>query len=95
MAKYLVLWEVDTARLPVDPEEKKQLLLQVDARVKEQLESGVAKDFGEFGGMKGYAIIEGTAQQMYSIVSSYMPLTRITVHSVMSIDEVIEGVKGM
>ena len=95
MAKYLALWEVDPNYLPIDPKEKKALIKAGTESVIEHMKSGMIKDWGEFGVMKGYAIIEASNVDLYKFVASFMPGYKATVHAVMSAEEVIEAVESM
>jgi hypothetical protein len=48
MAKYMVLWEIDTSRTPEDAKAKKAQHLGLQELVKKHLKEGVVKDWGHF-----------------------------------------------
>ena len=73
MPKFMLMWEVDTTTMSQDAKGKQQLLLQLQGAVKELLDSGELTDFGEYGGMKGYALMEGTMGDMYRLTTMFIP----------------------
>ena len=50
MGKYLVLWKMVNARLPVDRKERAAGLGPLVAMVKQDIEKGKIKDWGNFVG---------------------------------------------
>jgi hypothetical protein len=57
VGKYLLLWEVDPARVPVDAKERGTALLGLAEGVKADMKKGFAKDWGTFPGeMNGYVL---------------------------------------
>lgn len=94
MGKYITLWEVDMSRVPEDPEEQLEFFGKIQSMVKEDLASGQTKDFGMFlGGDKGYAIDEGTAEEVAMSNMKYCPFIKCTVHQVISADQIDEIMK--
>ncbi|MBM3120372.1 MAG: hypothetical protein FJ022_07850 [Chloroflexi bacterium] len=96
MAKYLVLWEVDQSRVPVDAKERGgawSLLLEM---VKQDLKSGIAKDWGAFvGEINGYAVHEGTEVEVASRLVQYSPYVSFKVHPIASVDQVEKIIKSL
>ena len=93
MAKFLTLWEVDTNRVPVDPKERITHWTMLLNLVKDDLKSG--GDWGEFaGGGRGYAISEGTEQEIYMSLSRYVPYIKFEVHPIISINQIEEMMKA-
>ena len=88
MAKYLLLWEMDMSRLPVDPQERLAGEIKLLTMIKGDLESGRLKDWGVFpGGNAGYAIMEGTDQDVLLGAEKYTPYAKFKASTVLSIDQ--------
>lgn len=96
MAKFLVLWEVDTTRMPDKPAEiQKNLTMMLDM-AKKNLESGGIKDFGIFiGRHAGYSVREGTEQEIAFALLKFFPYLKFRVYPVVSADEALENVKAL
>jgi hypothetical protein len=90
MAKVLLLWDIRNRR--ADPGEKTMLL----DMVKEDIESGKLTDWGAFSGeLKGYAIVEGSDQEVGEWKGRYDTYIRFsTQKSVISVNEVSLGGAG-
>jgi len=94
MGKYLTLWEMDMSRVPEDPEDQLEFFGKIQNMVKEDLKNGSTKDFGMFlGGDKGYAIDEGTEEEVAMNNMKYCPFVKCTVHQVISTDQIDEIMK--
>ena len=60
MARYLLLWELDPAKVPADRKERAALWGPMIQMVKQRIKNGTTKDWGVFaGGLKGYSVVEG------------------------------------
>jgi len=96
MAKYLMLWEMDNARTPVDPKERGagyQLLL---ATIKQDIQKGIMKDFGVFvGELDGYAVAEGTEVEIANAMEQYVPFITFKTRAVASVSQLGEIVKAL
>ncbi len=65
MTKFLTIWEVDTDRVPDNPEERYKNWTMMPGMVRKDLESGMATDWGMFAGrLAGYSISEGTGGKL-------------------------------
>ncbi len=74
MQRYLIIWEGDWNRQPVDFKERGQAYKQALAMVKEDIESGLLKDWGKINGqLSGYWIVEGDDMQIGLMMEKYMP----------------------
>lgn len=94
MGKYLILWKTNLSRVPEDPKEQLELFGKTLDMVKEDLKNGPTKDFGVFlGGNRGYAIKEGTEEEIAMNTMKYSPLIKCTVHQIISADQVEEIMK--
>ena len=61
MGRYLLLWEIDMSRAPVDPKERGEAWSLFMNMVKEDQKKGISKDWGAFvAEPNGYAVVEGT-----------------------------------
>ena len=96
MGKYLMLWEIDWTKVPVNPKERGagwSLLLDM---VKEDMKKGLTKDWGTFiGELGGYAVNEGSELEVMNAVQQYTPFVHFKVHPIGSISQVEEMIKAM
>lgn len=96
MGKYLILWEADQARIPVDPQERATSFLNLTKVIKGNLESGALKDWGSYvGGGKGYATFEGTEVDLGKLLQPFVPFIQFDVHPISTIDQVGEVLKSL
>ena len=96
MAKYMVLWEVDTARTPEDAKEKRAHWLGFQELVKKHLKEGVSKEWGAFAGeMCGYVIFEGNAVDLHTFTAGWVPYVNFEVKELLTIDEVIQATRAL
>ena len=92
MGKFLVLWEVDTTRIPANPEELYENWTVMLNLVKKDMESGL-EDWGMFAGrLAGYSINEGSEQEIALRVTKYVPYIKFKVYPVISVDQVLENI---
>ena len=96
MAKYLMLWEMDNARVPVDAKERGGGFQLLTAMVKQDIQKGIMKDFGAFvGEMSGYVVAEGTEVEIGNMMQQYVPFCMYKTHAVASVSQVDEIVKAL
>jgi len=96
MARYILLWELDSTRTPDDPKERQKQWRTFQDMVVERLESGETKDWGKYVGEgRGYAIIEGTEMDAEELGNTYFPYVTFEVKQIISIEQAIEVVKAM
>ena len=100
MSKYMVLWRVDEARTPINPQERKNLWLGFQASVKLGLKAGLFKDWGSFAGEMdgnhGYAIAEGNEVEIAKELQKYVPFAAFKVVPILSLaqnEEVAKSIK--
>jgi len=95
MGRYLVLWEVDKTRMPVDPKERGSGWKAFMGMVKKDIEGGLTKDWGKFvGETNGYTIFEGTELEVDIHVQQWVPFVHFKVHPIASVsqtDQMIEA----
>jgi hypothetical protein len=87
MAKYLLLWEVDESRIPVDPKERGAGWKALMDMVKKDMSDGFLKDWGGFfGENSGFSIFEGTELELGTRLQQYVPYVRFEVRPVGSVN---------
>ena len=96
MGRYLALWEIDSSKTPVDAKEIAagwSLLLEI---VKQDLKSGIMKDWAAFvGETNGYLILEGTEVEVTAGLAKYAPYVIFKLHAVFSVSQMGEVLKKM
>jgi len=96
MAKYLLLWEVDSSRIAEDPGARKQHWNAMQEAVKQQLEAGQMSDWGLcVGELTGYCIVEGTQADVAKVTRGYVPWVNFQVSEVASIHQAMENLEGL
>jgi len=96
MAKYMVLWEVDTSRTPEDAKAKQAQLLGFGEAVVKQLKEGIMKEWGLFAGeVNGYLIFEGSAVNLHTLTTTWVPFVKFTAREVLTVDEANKATKAM
>lgn len=94
MGKYLVLWEVDRGRIPVDPKERGGGWSLLMSMVGQDLERGIVKDWGAFSGEnRGYSIYDSSKIDLMNSLQQYVPFCSFKVHPISSIGEVNEMIE--
>jgi len=95
VAKYLVLWEVDSTRVPVNAKERGTAWLAMVEMVKASIKKGFTKDWGSFPGeLNGYSIHEGTELELMTETLQYAPYVKFEVHPVASLAQVEQVIKA-
>jgi hypothetical protein len=96
MGKYLVLWEVDHTKIPLNPKERGEGWGILMAMVRQDIEKGLTKDWGSFvGETKGYAINEGTEVEVMKGLQQYVPFCIFKVFPIATEKQVNEMIKGL
>jgi hypothetical protein len=96
MAKYLVLWEVDQNKIPIDPKERGGGWGILMSMVGQDFEKGIVKDWGAFTGeAKGYSIYDCAKLELMNSLQQYVPFCFFNVHSISTVDEVNEMIKSI
>ncbi len=95
MSRFLILWELNTCMIPENPEEQMAFFTRLMSMVAEDFKIGMV-DWGEFaGGHTGYAISEGTEQEIALALMKYSPYIKFLVHPVLSASQVEENMKAL
>jgi len=96
MAKYLVLWEIDTTKIPVSPKERGTGWKALMEMVKQDMKKGFTKDWAAFvGELRGYAIDEGSELEVMNALQQYSPFVHFEVHPIASVNQVDEMIKTL
>lgn len=96
MGKYLVLWEVDQTKIPVDPKERKDAWSLLMAVVRQDIEKGIVKDWGAFvGESQGYSINEGTEVEVMKTLQQFVPYCIFKVYPIATESQVNEMVNAL
>ena len=96
MGKYLLLWDFDRSRVPVDLKERAVGLNMLVEMVKQDIKKGFIKDWGVFPGeFAGYSIVEATEVDVMKFIQQYTPFVYFKVHPVGSVSHVDEMIKAM
>lgn len=90
MGKLLINWETNPAIPPtIDQKERLNNVKGLIGLVKKDLGEGKFEDWGAFvGGRGGYAIVEGTIEDVAMVMSKYIPWVQFEVVPTMSANEV-------
>jgi hypothetical protein len=96
MGKYLMLWEIDPTKVPIDPKERSAIWQAFMAMVKQDLENGVLTDWAAFvGTINGYCLAEGSAVEVGVMTQHYVPYVSFKSYPAASFEEVREVTKKM
>jgi hypothetical protein len=96
MGKYLILWEIDRARIPVSPKERGAGWNVLMEMVKQDIRKGITKDWGAFvGELNGYSIAEGTEVEIGTMLQQFSPFVHFKVHPIASVSQVEEEIKAL
>jgi len=96
MARYLLLWELDTSRVPVSPQERAAGWTALIDMTKQDLVQGALKDWGSFvGELRGYAVADGSEVEIGTFIQRYVPYVRFTTHPVGTVTQVEEIIKSL
>jgi hypothetical protein len=96
MGKYLLLWRLDPARVPVGPKERATGWSALMGMVKKDMEKGISKDWGAFiGEGGGYAIAEGSEVEVSIMTQQYIPYVLFETHPIMSASQIGDLLKAM
>ena len=96
MGRYLLLWELDLSRVPVNPQERGSAWAVLTAMVKQDLKKGILKDWGSFLGEEGgYAVIEGTEVEVVSSMQKYVPYVCFQTHPAATVNQIDEVIKAL
>ena len=95
MGRYHCMWHIHHTAIPNSDEgwDQWQKLL---GWVKEEMQNGFIKDWGEFvGELNGYAVVEGSEFELTAMVQRFVAVCSFEVHPIASIDTVGEMIRAL
>jgi hypothetical protein len=96
MPRYLMEWELDATKIPVNPQERAAAWLPMLQMVKQDMQSGVIKEWGAYiGELKGFGVGEGSEEAVASMNQKYIPYVRFTAHPFITVDQMEKLMKEM
>jgi hypothetical protein len=96
MTKFLLLWKNDMTKMPTDLKELVTLRSKMMNMVKEDMKSGLIKDWGKFAGENsGYAISEGSEEEVEKGTARYVPYVKFKVQAILSATQVEDVFKAL
>ena len=96
MGKYIVLWEADESKIPLDAKERQAGWLMALETTRQDIKDGLAKAWGCYLGQpNGFTIAEGTEEEIINMSLKYMPFFRFKIIPFASIDQVEASIKAM
>ena len=96
MPKYVMTWEVDPTRVPIDLKERGELWGGMVEMVKQEIRDGITTDWGCFvGEAKGYSVGEQSEIDLAKTLQQFYPFVTFEVHQVMTIDEMAEVIQSL
>ena len=94
MGKYILLWEADESKIPVDAAERQVGWQMATEMVRQDMKDGLVKDYGVFMGQpNGFTIAEGTEEAITNMTIKFMPFFRFKIIPIVSIDQVEAAIK--
>ena len=96
MPTYLMTWELDQTKIPIDPKERANAWLPMIQMVKQDVQSGKLKEWGTYiGEMKGFGVYEGSEEEAGKMAQKYVPFVQFTTHPIINIDQMEKLAKEM
>ena len=87
MPRYLMTWELDTTKVPINPKERATAMLPMIQMVKQDMQSGLIKEWGCYiGETKGFGLFEGSEEEANRMAQKYIPIVHFTTHPLVTID---------
>ena len=96
MGKYLLLWEIDPARIPVDLKERGGKFGALMKVIKQDMKAGILRDWGLFVGENhGYSVVQGTEVEVIKAIQRYTPFVFFASHPIASVNQAGEMIKAL
>jgi hypothetical protein len=96
MAKYFMLWEIDSSKAPVNPKERAAAWSAMLNMIRQGLKEGTYTDWGGFvGETRGYAVSTMTDVELSKDLQKYFPYIKFQVHQALSAEQVAEVTKSL
>jgi len=96
MGRYLLLWDIERTRVPLDPKERGAGFNMLLEMVKQDMKKGLTKDWGVFiGEHTGYSVVEGSEVEIMKQIQQYTPYVYFKVHPIGSVAQVEDMIKAI
>ena len=96
MGKYLLLWELDRTKIPVDLKERGGEFGALMKVIKQDMKEGILKDWGLFvGESHGYSVVQGTEVEVIKAIQRYTPFVYFASHPIASVTQAGEMIKTL
>ena len=96
MAKYLITWQIDQTRIPLDPKQRGEGWGFLLSMVKQDIEKKITTDWGAFvGEASGYTVMEGSEAEVMKALQRYVPYCVFKTHAIASVGQVEEMLKAL
>ncbi len=96
MPKYLLLWEVDSSKAPVNPKERGAAWTGMLNMIKQDRKDGKVTEWGSFAGeSKGYSVNTQTELELAKSIQRFFPYVSFQVHPIMTLDQTVELAKHL
>jgi len=96
MGRYLLLWDIERTRVPLDPKERGAGFNMLLEMVKQDIKKGLTKDWGVFiGEHTGYSVVEGSEVEVMKQIQQYTPYVYFKVHPIGSVAQVEDMIKAI
>ena len=94
MTKFFIKWWVNVEKLPNTPQEAGKLQMAMLEMVKADMKDPRIIDWGQFcNGANGYAVVEKSEQEIFSMMLKYVPVIGFHVTPVLNVDQTIDELK--
>ena len=96
MGKYLLLWEIDPTKIPVDLKERGGEFGALMKVIKQDMKAGILRDWGLFvGEHNGYSVVEGTEVEVIKATQRYTPFVCFAAHPIASVNHTGKMIKAL
>ena len=96
MGRYILFQEADETKIHIYPTVSRKSWLAACEMVRQDFETGIIKDWGVIlGQAKGFAIDEGTEEEIQKAILQYIPYFRFKVIPIRTIDQHIKALKNL
>jgi hypothetical protein len=96
MGRYMVIWEVEKAHMPVDPKERGEGWALLMAITKQDMEKGIVKEWSVVvGEHRGFNIVEGTEVEIANMIQQYVPYINVQVLPLATFSQTEEIIKAL
>lgn len=88
MPIYLMTWEIDTSKVPLNSKERANVFLPMLRETKKDMQSGLLKAWGSYPGeMRGFGLFEGSDEEAIKMAHKYIPIVNFTTHPAVTADQ--------